>query len=551
MKKINDYMSTCKLSNHLTEDQKDLCDKPISLKECTNVVEKCMKPNKSPGLDGITVEFYKAFWPVISSFLIEVYLEIFKEENLTYSQKTAVITLIFKTGDRSLLKHYRPISLTNTDYKILAFVLAMRVQKVMPSVINNDQTGYIKNRLIGLNIRTVQDLIEYCNKFDKKGVLLFLDFNKAFDSLEWKFLQKVIKKFNFGPIFQKWVSILYTEAEAVIKNNGWLSESFNISRGIRQALLFIFAVEIMSTILRDDNSIKGIEIKNPCSSKTYKISQYADDSVIILEDTDQTAPLLGRMKQFGELAGLKLNLNKTEIMLLGTLKGKHKNIDNLECIDNIKSLGIYVWHDREYCIGRNWTDKINKIESMLKMWRERSLSLLGKILIIKALALPLVSFVALNSYTPDWIVKVVNKIFFNFVWGTTAKVKKDTLLGNIEQGGLKMIEVGSYFHALKASWVKRLCNASKDDTWAYIPTCIFKKLHVLEIIDLLSEPNISKDIHNVGSRSKNAESTTTLRDIAKWRQDNYPSLDTEFVLDEKPSAGWPISLRFPDEGYFF
>ena len=98
----------------------------------------------------------------------------------------------------------------------------------------------------------------------------------------------------------------------------------------------------MSTILRDDNSIKGIEIKNPCSSKTYKISQYVDDSVIILEDTDQIALLLGRMKQFGKLAGLKLNLDKTKIMLLGTLKGKHKNIDNLECIENIKSLGICV-----------------------------------------------------------------------------------------------------------------------------------------------------------------------------------------------------------------
>ena len=71
-------------------------------------------------------------------------------------------------------------------------------------------------------------------------------------------------------------------------------------------------------------------------------------------------------------------------------------------------------HDREYCIERNWTDKITKIESMLKMWREQSLTLLGKILIIKALALPLVSFVALNCYTPDWIVKAVSKIFFCF-----------------------------------------------------------------------------------------------------------------------------------------
>ena len=63
-------------------------------------------------------------------------------------------------------------------------------------------------------------------------------------------------------------------------------------------------------------------------------------------------------------------------------------------------------HDREYCIERNWTDKINKIESMLKMWRERSLTLLGKILIIKALALPLVSFIALNAYIPEGLSKL-------------------------------------------------------------------------------------------------------------------------------------------------
>ena len=152
--------------------------------------------------------------------------------------------IIFKTGDRSWLKNYRPISLTNTDYKILAFVLAMRVQKVMPSLINNDQTGYIKDRFIGFNIRTVQDLIEYCNKFDKMGVLLFLDFKKAFDSLEWKFLQKVVKKFNFGPIFQKWVSILYTEPEAVIKTMaGYLKILIcqeESDKGVLHQLCFLF-----------------------------------------------------------------------------------------------------------------------------------------------------------------------------------------------------------------------------------------------------------------------------------------------------------------------
>ena len=217
---IDKYIRTCKLDNYLLTDDKNLCDEKISLQECTHVVETCLKKNKSPGLDGLTAEFYKTFWSIIGPFLVQVFSEVFKTGHLSNSQKRAVISLIFKSGDRERLKNYRPISLTNTDYKILAFVLALRVQKVMKNTISDDQSGYIKNRFIGYNIRTIQDLIEYCDKFNKKGVLMFLDFKKAFDSLEWTFLKKVISKFGFGKNFQRWVNILYTGPEAVIKNNG-------------------------------------------------------------------------------------------------------------------------------------------------------------------------------------------------------------------------------------------------------------------------------------------------------------------------------------------
>ena len=143
-----------------------------------------MKSNKLPGLDGFPVEFYRSFWPKLGPFLIKVYHESFEHGLLSPSQRKAVITLIHKGSDKNLIKNYRPISLTNCDYKILAFVLAARLQSVMQDLIHSDQSGYIKKRFIGHNIRTIQDLISYAEKFNK-GVLLFLDFKKAFDSLEW------------------------------------------------------------------------------------------------------------------------------------------------------------------------------------------------------------------------------------------------------------------------------------------------------------------------------------------------------------------------------
>ena len=90
----------------------------------------------------------------------------------------------------------------------------------MPNVINFDQSGYIKNRFIGCNIRPIQGLINFTDKYNREGALLFIDFKKAVGSLEWKFLHEVTEKFNFGPNFQKWVQVFYKDPQAVIKNNG-------------------------------------------------------------------------------------------------------------------------------------------------------------------------------------------------------------------------------------------------------------------------------------------------------------------------------------------
>ena len=104
----------------------------------------------------------------------------------------------------------------------------------MGSIISHDQTAYVKGRYMGCNIRLISDVIEHYDKMEKSGVLLMLDFKKAFDSLEWNFLTKSLEYFNFGNSFIKWIETIYKSPTACIKNNGFVSESFEISRGIRQ-----------------------------------------------------------------------------------------------------------------------------------------------------------------------------------------------------------------------------------------------------------------------------------------------------------------------------
>ena len=189
------------------------------------------------------------FWNSIDKLFYDVLLTVYSNKELSFSQRLSIITVLFKKGDRCDLKNYRPLSLTNTDYKIIAFIFANRLQRVVDRLIGNEQSAYTKGRYIGKNARIILDIFDHCTDNNSKGVLLFLDFEKAFDSVEWNFLFNVLQKFNFGESFISWMKILYNNSIFKIKNNGWLSKPCSMSSGIRQgcpisAILYIFVAEI-------------------------------------------------------------------------------------------------------------------------------------------------------------------------------------------------------------------------------------------------------------------------------------------------------------------
>ena len=151
---------------------------------------------------------------------------------LSMSQRRGVITLLHKKGkDEEQIKNWRPISLLNIDYKIMTKVLARRLEKVIDHIIHPNQSGFIKGRFIGEGIRFVEDLIEYSDNYYKNGILLQLDFEKAFDSIEWDFMLRVVKKFGFGPDFINWIKLCYTDISSTVINAGFTSQWFTLSRG--------------------------------------------------------------------------------------------------------------------------------------------------------------------------------------------------------------------------------------------------------------------------------------------------------------------------------
>ena len=176
----------------------------------------------------------------------------------------------------------------NIDTNILAYTLAQRIKPLLHKTINSNQNGYIKNRYIGFNFRQIQDIIYYADKFNVEGAILFLDFSKAFDSLEWKFMYLSLEKFGFQKSIIKWLRTLYCNIKGCILNNGWISSPFKINRWYRQgfplsALIFVIAVEILACRIRQDNNFKGIQIKLVGRTHSLKLSQLADGTTVFIQ----------------------------------------------------------------------------------------------------------------------------------------------------------------------------------------------------------------------------------------------------------------------------
>ena len=251
----NDIFFPESFNETVDEQARKECEGLLTSAECFESL-KTMAP----------AEFYKVFWKDIEQFLLNALNCTYIKGCLSITQRRGLITLVPKKNKPSnLLKNWRPITLLNCDYKIAAKSIANRMKKILSKIINNDQTGFLKNRFIGENNRLINSIIDYTNTKQIPGLLLFIDFEKAFDGIEWSFVQKTLKHFNFGTSFVAWIKLFYTAINSCVQNNGWSSEFFNLSRGVRQGCplspyLFILCAEVLGNAVRKDKEIRGIKI---------------------------------------------------------------------------------------------------------------------------------------------------------------------------------------------------------------------------------------------------------------------------------------------------
>ena len=261
----------------------------------------------------------------------------------------------------------------------------------------------------------ISDIIEICESNNIEGFLVTMDIEKAFDSLDHNFLIAVLKKFGFGNNFISWIQLLLNNQQSCVINGGKTSQYFRLGRGARQgdpisAYLFVLCLEILFIMIKKEKNIRGLNIFD----HLFLYTAYADDTTFFLKDKDSINHLSDIFNIFSNFSGLKPNTSKSEIAGIGVLKGVQMAVCGMKCIDLtndfIKILGTCFSYNEKLKKEKNFYNIICGIHGVLRLWGMRNLTLEGRIVVFKTLALSKLVFQALVTKIPHDVIRELEKI---------------------------------------------------------------------------------------------------------------------------------------------
>ena len=418
-------------------------------------LDKCLrsfKKGKSPGNDGLPLDFYLTFWDILAHDLLTVFKDLERLDRLPDSFRLGIVTLLHKKDDKTDLRNWRPITLLNFDCKLFSKLLASRMSMVLGEVIHPDQACALPGRRITDNLLLIRDTICYARDRNMRLVVLNLDFEKAFDRVSHQYLFKVLQKVGFPGRFIAWVGLLYKDISSKFVVNGHLTKAVDLHCGVRQgcplsALLYIAAIEPLAQILRRDQWIKGVSIPGS-GGETAKCFLYMDDVNLLCTDTLSINRTLDLTDYYGRASGAKLNRDKTQAHFYGPwpvtdMTGLPLTVTQTD----VKILGVKF--DRQGGGDTNWPDLVGKVRQRLGYWGLRRLTIEGKVLIIKAVILPLLLSVSSVFIPPRRVILALERAIFYFVWGSKwERLRREVMKKPKEKGGKGVPDLYLFFGSL-------------------------------------------------------------------------------------------------------
>ncbi|KAJ3615107.1 hypothetical protein NHX12_018675 [Muraenolepis orangiensis] len=305
----------------VSEEANSQLEGPLTIQELQTALQG-MQGRRAPGIDGLSVEFYKAYWDVLSNDLLDVFNESLASGSMPVSCRRAVITLLPKKGNLQDIKNWRPVSLLCVDYKLLSKALATRLGRAVEQVIHRDQTYCVPGRSMVDNVHLIRDVLEVSSSLDINTGLISLDQEKAFDRVEHSFLWKVMGKFGFSAGFIAKIMVLYNNIESVLKFNGGLCAPFRVCRGVRQGCALsgmLYALSLEPLLSRIRSKLQGLFL--PGFNGNLVLSAYADDVVVFVRDQTDIDVLVDIVREFSSASAARVNWKKSEALAVGEWSG--------------------------------------------------------------------------------------------------------------------------------------------------------------------------------------------------------------------------------------
>ncbi|KAK9055104.1 hypothetical protein SSX86_026184 [Deinandra increscens subsp. villosa] len=442
---------------------------PFTKEEVKSAVWMC-GGDKAPGPDGFNFAFIKKFWGVLEEDFFATLSRFHSTGTISKGCGSSFIHLVPKVADPSSLRDYRPISLIGCISKVISKVLANRIKPVMDSIISESQMAFLSDRFILDGPLIINEVISWAKKNKKPSFIFKIDFEKAFDTLEWSFLDSVMDQMGFPSTWRGWVFGVLKSARASVLVNGSPTWEFQCSRGVRQGdplspFLFLIAIEAFNCMMERAaliGTFHGISLPRNGPKLTHLL--FADDAIILGEWTKTNVKILARLLRVFHLSsGLKVNHAKCNFIGL--------NID-----DNDVGLSSQVLHCQAgslpfYYLGvevgsnmkriKSWKSVVDVFENRLSLWKAKHLSIGGRLVLIKSVldSLPIYYFSIYKA--PKKVLAKLESIRMNFLWGGSLNkskihwVRREQVTKSKDNGGLGLDPLENINLSLLAKWIWR------------------------------------------------------------------------------------------------
>ena len=411
-----------------------------------------LNTDSASGPDGFGASFYQTYWEVIKVDVINAVLQFFNTGWILPNYNANTMVLIPKTSSADTMDQFRPIAMENFKFKIISKIIADRLAQVMPNIISEEQRGFIKGR----NIKDCVCLAsEAVNLMDHKtyggNLALKVDIRKGFDTLEWSFLLRVLKKFGFNETFCNWIEAILHSATISININGTQQGYFKCSRGVRQGdplspLLFCIAEDVLSRSL--SKLVEKGNIEQMTGTRNTKVPShilYTDDIMIFCKGKRSCVEaLIDLFTKYAQESGQKVNPNKSTVFTGSIPSTRLNQLINIIGFNlgtlPFNYLGVPIFKGRPK--ARYLQPIADTIKSKLSAWKASLLSIAGRVQLVKSVVQSmLIHTITVNNWHVS-LLKELDCNIRNFIWSGDITKRKLVLVAwkkvcrPYDQGGL-------------------------------------------------------------------------------------------------------------------